>query len=68
MPSNSTKILLLITLVGGILISVSSNSRLEAWIGLEINLISFIPLISNVKNMYNTEFQLNCFAFLVRNK
>jgi len=51
MPSNSTKFLLLITSVGGVLVSVSSNSWLGAWIGLEINLLSFIPLMSNVKNI-----------------
>jgi len=65
MPSNSTKVLLLITLVGGILVSVSSNSWLGAWIGLEINLISFIPLMSNVKNMYNTEASLRYFIVQV---
>jgi len=65
MPSNSTKILLLITLVGGVLVSVSSNSWLGAWIGLEINLISFIPLMSNVKNMYNTEASLKYFIVQV---
>jgi len=65
MPSNSTKILLLITLVRGILVSVSSNSWLGAWIGLEINLISFIPLISNVKNIYNTEASLKYFIVQV---
>ena len=41
MPSNSTKILLLITLVGGVLVTLSSNSWLGTWIGLEMNLISF---------------------------
>lgn len=65
MPSNSTKILLLITLVGGVLVSVSSNSWLGAWIGLEINLISFIPLMSNVKNIYNTEASLKYFIIQV---
>lgn len=65
MPSNSTKILLLTTLVGGTLISVSSNSWLGAWIGLEINLMSFIPLMSNVKNMYNTEASLKYFIVQV---
>nr|WHM51719.1 NADH dehydrogenase subunit 2 [Cornitermes ovatus] len=65
MPSNSTKILLLITLVGGVLVSVSSNSWLGAWIGLEINLMSFIPLMSNVKNMYNTEASLKYFIIQV---
>nr|AIY61633.1 NADH dehydrogenase subunit 2 [Nasutitermes nr. perparvus TB-2014] len=65
MPSNSTKILLLTTLVGGMLVSVSSNSWLGAWIGLEINLMSFIPLMSNVKNMYNTEASLKYFIVQV---
>jgi len=61
MPSNSTKILLIITIVGAILVSVSSNSWLGTWIGLEINLISFIPVTSNVKNTYNTEASLKYF-------
>nr|URH17021.1 NADH dehydrogenase subunit 2 [Pericapritermes sp. H SH-2022a] len=65
MPSNSTKVLLLITLVGGMLVSVSSNSWLGAWMGLEINLMSFIPLMSNVKNMYNTEASLKYFIVQV---
>nr|URH16723.1 NADH dehydrogenase subunit 2 [Dentispicotermes sp. n. 2 SH-2021a] len=65
MPSNSTKVLLLTTLVGGMLVSVSSNSWLGAWIGLEINLMSFIPLMSNVKNMYNTEASLKYFIVQV---
>nr|YP_009350390.1 NADH dehydrogenase subunit 2 [Crepititermes verruculosus]AQP26975.1 NADH dehydrogenase subunit 2 [Crepititermes verruculosus] len=65
MPSNSTKILLLITLVSGVLVSVSSNSWLGAWMGLEINLMSFIPLMSNVKNMYNTEASLKYFIVQV---
>nr|WNL54160.1 NADH dehydrogenase subunit 2 [Microcerotermes sikorae] len=65
MPNNSTKILLLITLVGGMLVSVSSNSWLGAWMGLEINLMSFIPLMSSAKNMYNTEASLKYFIVQV---
>nr|AQP29680.1 NADH dehydrogenase subunit 2 [Coatitermes sp. 2 TB-2017] len=65
MPSNSTKILLMTTLVAGVLVSVSSNSWLGAWMGLEINLMSFIPLMSNVKNMYNTEASLKYFIVQV---
>nr|AQP30023.1 NADH dehydrogenase subunit 2 [Nasutitermes sp. COL2012L08] len=65
MPSNSTKILLMTTLLGGMLVSVSSNSWLGAWMGLEINLMSFIPLMSNVKNMYNTEASLKYFIVQV---
>nr|AMX22822.1 NADH dehydrogenase subunit 2 [Coptotermes testaceus] len=65
MPSNSTKILLLITLVSGMLVSVSSNSWIGAWMGLEVNLMSFIPLMSNIKNMYNTEASLKYFIVQV---
>nr|AQP30598.1 NADH dehydrogenase subunit 2 [Odontotermes sp. C TB-2017] len=65
MPNNPTKILLLTTLVSGVLVSVSSNSWLGAWIGLEINLMSFIPLMSNAKNMYNTEASLKYFIVQV---
>jgi hypothetical protein len=32
----------------------ASNSWLRAWIGLEINLFSFIPIISNNKNIFHT--------------
>nr|QXT44375.1 NADH dehydrogenase subunit 2 [Apicotermes arquieri] len=53
------------TLVTGMLVSVSSNSWLGAWMGLEINLMSFVPLMSNVKNMYNTEASLKYFIVQV---
>lgn len=45
----------------GTLISVSSNSWLSAWIGLEINLLSFIPLIINTNNLISTEASLKYF-------
>nr|YP_010620980.1 NADH dehydrogenase subunit 2 [Periplaneta ceylonica]WAX39363.1 NADH dehydrogenase subunit 2 [Periplaneta ceylonica] len=61
MNNNSTKFLLLTTLMSGLLISVSSNSWLGAWIGLEINLLSFIPLMSNNKNTYTTEASMKYF-------
>nr|WAX39311.1 NADH dehydrogenase subunit 2 [Homalosilpha sp. 1 ZQW-2020] len=61
MTNNSTKILLLSTLMSGMLISISSNSWLGAWIGLEINLLSFIPLMSTNKNMYTTEASMKYF-------
>nr|QAX91142.1 NADH dehydrogenase subunit 2 [Schedorhinotermes medioobscurus] len=65
MPSNPTKILLLTTMVSGVLVSVSSNSWFSAWMGLEVNLMSFIPLMSNIKNMYNTEASLKYFIVQV---
>nr|URX54071.1 NADH dehydrogenase subunit 2 [Neotermes sp. 2 AB-2022a] len=61
MPNNPTKILLSMTLIGGILISISSNSWLGAWMGLEINLMSFIPLMSSQENIYTTEASLKYF-------
>jgi NADH-ubiquinone oxidoreductase chain 2 len=60
-PNNPTKILLSTTLIGGILISISSNSWLGAWIGLEINLMSFIPLISSQENIFTAEASLKYF-------
>nr|URX53163.1 NADH dehydrogenase subunit 2 [Incisitermes rhyzophorae] len=61
MPNNPTKILLSTTLVGGILISISSNSWLGAWMGLEINLMSFIPLMASQDNIFTTEASLKYF-------
>nr|URX53889.1 NADH dehydrogenase subunit 2 [Cryptotermes kirbyi]URX53902.1 NADH dehydrogenase subunit 2 [Cryptotermes kirbyi] len=62
MPNNPTKILLSTTLVGGILISISSNSWLGAWMGLEINLMSFIPLMSSQENIFTAEASLKYFV------
>nr|AVN67711.1 NADH dehydrogenase subunit 2 [Eurycotis decipiens] len=53
--------LLLTTLMSGLLISISSNSWLGAWMGLEINLLSFIPLMSNYKNIFTTEASMKYF-------
>nr|YP_009561694.1 NADH dehydrogenase subunit 2 [Hydrillodes lentalis]QAT19934.1 NADH dehydrogenase subunit 2 [Hydrillodes lentalis] len=48
-------------LIFSTLISISSNSWLGCWIGLEINLLSFIPLISNSNNLLSTEASLKYF-------
>nr|UOU85344.1 NADH dehydrogenase subunit 2 [Pollenia vagabunda] len=60
MFNNSSKILFFSTLVMGTLISISANSWLSAWMGLEINLLSFIPLMSDNKLM-STEASLKYF-------
>lgn len=49
------------TLIFGTLITISSNSWLGAWIGLEINLLSFIPLINDVNNLKSSEASLKYF-------
>lgn len=51
-----------IILICGSLITISSNSWLRAWIGLEINLLSFIPLINDSKkNLISSESSLKYF-------
>lgn len=61
MIKSSSNLLFLITLIIGTLISISSNSWLGVWIGLEINLLSFIPLISDNKNLISNESSLKYF-------
>nr|APT41503.1 NADH dehydrogenase subunit 2 [Nyssomyia flaviscutellata] len=58
---NPSKILFFMTLILGILISISSNSWLGIWMGLEINLLSFIPLMMDEMNIYSSEASLKYF-------
>nr|QYC36460.1 NADH deshydrogenase subunit 2 [Illiberis ulmivora] len=59
--NNSNKMFFLFILFFSTLISISTNSWFGCWIGLEINLISFIPLISNSKNIMSSEASLKYF-------
>nr|UHA55353.1 NADH dehydrogenase subunit 2 [Kennelia xylinana] len=58
---NSNKMFFFFILFFSTLISISSNSWFGCWIGLEINLLSFIPLISNSKNLFSSEASLKYF-------
>nr|YP_008964997.1 NADH dehydrogenase subunit 2 [Mythimna separata]AHB34923.1 NADH dehydrogenase subunit 2 [Mythimna separata]AIW58401.1 NADH dehydrogenase subunit 2 [Mythimna separata]CDK36487.1 NADH dehydrogenase subunit 2 [Mythimna separata] len=58
---NSNKMFFFFMLFFSTLISISSNSWFGCWIGLEINLLSFIPLISNSNNLLSTEASLKYF-------
>nr|YP_010271066.1 NADH dehydrogenase subunit 2 [Neptis raddei]UJY98833.1 NADH dehydrogenase subunit 2 [Neptis raddei]UZS91065.1 NADH dehydrogenase subunit 2 [Neptis raddei] len=58
---NSNKMLFLFILFFSTLISISANSWLGCWIGLEINLLSFIPLMSSPNNLLNSETSLKYF-------
>nr|UDP55631.1 NADH dehydrogenase subunit 2 [Scatella tenuicosta] len=60
MLNNSSKIMFILILISGTLITISSNSWLGAWMGLEINLLSFIPLMSD-DNLMSTEASLKYF-------
>nr|YP_010946336.1 NADH dehydrogenase subunit 2 [Anaplectoidea varia]WGO57054.1 NADH dehydrogenase subunit 2 [Anaplectoidea varia] len=61
MTNNSTKILFMMTLISGVIITISSNSWLGAWMGLEINLLSFIPIMYNNNNTLSAEASLKYF-------
>nr|QXG19256.1 NADH dehydrogenase subunit 2 [Drosophila heteroneura] len=61
MFNNSSKILFTTMMIIGTLITVTSNSWLGAWMGLEINLLSFIPLMSDNNNFKSTEASLKYF-------
>nr|YP_010282291.1 NADH dehydrogenase subunit 2 [Layahima valida]UHA57005.1 NADH dehydrogenase subunit 2 [Layahima valida]UHM24954.1 NADH dehydrogenase subunit 2 [Layahima valida] len=61
MYNNLTNFLFTLILMLGSIISISSNSWLGAWMGLEINLLSFIPLLTNLKNLTSTESSLKYF-------
>nr|YP_009554121.1 NADH dehydrogenase subunit 2 [Bitias brevis]QBA19632.1 NADH dehydrogenase subunit 2 [Bitias brevis] len=55
------RLLFTITLLTGALIALSSSSWFTAWMGLELNLLSFIPLISSKSNLYSSEAALKYF-------
>nr|QIV24822.1 NADH dehydrogenase subunit 2 [Archetypus frenchi] len=55
------KIMFLCSLIIGSLIAVSSYSWLSMWIGLEINLLSIIPLLSDSNSLYPSESALKYF-------
>nr|YP_009743797.1 NADH dehydrogenase subunit 2 [Ambulyx dohertyi]QIE12558.1 NADH dehydrogenase subunit 2 [Ambulyx dohertyi] len=58
---NSNKMFFLFFLFFSTMISISANSWFGCWIGLEINLLSFIPLISNSNNLLSSEASLKYF-------
>nr|YP_003204864.1 NADH dehydrogenase subunit 2 [Rhopaea magnicornis]ACO92564.1 NADH dehydrogenase subunit 2 [Rhopaea magnicornis] len=55
------KILFTISLMIGTLITISSYSWMGMWLGLEINLLSIIPLMSSTENMMASEAALKYF-------
>nr|YP_010730025.1 NADH dehydrogenase subunit 2 [Leptopsylla segnis]WEF75065.1 NADH dehydrogenase subunit 2 [Leptopsylla segnis] len=61
MFNNSSKLLFIFMLIFSTFICISSNSWLGAWIGLEMNLLSFIPLMNNNKNLMSNEASLKYF-------
>nr|AYR05248.1 NADH dehydrogenase subunit 2 [Harpalinae sp. 2 ACP-2013] len=58
---NIYKLIFLLTLIMGTMISISSYTWLGTWMGLEINLLSFIPLLKSKNNSYSTESSIKYF-------
>nr|AWV84407.1 NADH dehydrogenase subunit 2 [Tettigades major] len=61
MKNNSSIFLFYIFLFLGILISVSSNNWLSCWLGIEINLISFLPIMTDSSSIYSSESMIKYF-------
>nr|YP_009918961.1 NADH dehydrogenase subunit 2 [Potamophylax latipennis]QMP96541.1 NADH dehydrogenase subunit 2 [Potamophylax latipennis] len=58
---NSTKILFLSLMMTSTIFSVSSLSMINIWMGMEVNLISFIPLMINKNNNFSSESMMSYF-------
>nr|YP_009485669.1 NADH dehydrogenase subunit 2 [Saldula burmanica]AVZ00805.1 NADH dehydrogenase subunit 2 [Saldula burmanica] len=55
MLKNTSKMLFLIMLMMSTMIVISSNNWMSMWMGMEMNLMSFIPLMSKNKNNFSSE-------------
>nr|AWV83393.1 NADH dehydrogenase subunit 2 [Yezoterpnosia vacua] len=61
MKNNSSNMLFLTFMLIGIVISISSNNWLGCWMGIEINLISFLPIMINSVSVYSSESMMKYF-------
>nr|YP_010586368.1 NADH dehydrogenase subunit 2 [Molanna truncata]UZZ44156.1 NADH dehydrogenase subunit 2 [Molanna truncata] len=61
MNMNPHKFMYLSILMMSTLFSISTNSWINMWIGMEINLISFIPLMLNTSNSLTSESMMKYF-------
>nr|ALO77090.1 NADH deshydrogenase subunit 2 [Paramarygmus sp. PAR01] len=55
------KMIFFYSMIMGTMITISSYSWMAMWMGLEINLLSIIPLFSNTKNMMSSESSMKYF-------
>nr|ALO76441.1 NADH deshydrogenase subunit 2 [Impressosora (Neoeutrapela) sp. EUT01] len=55
------KLIFINTMIMGTIISISAYSWFSMWMGLEINMLSIIPLLSNQKNIYSSESSMKYF-------
>nr|AWV84459.1 NADH dehydrogenase subunit 2 [Graptopsaltria nigrofuscata] len=62
MKNNSSNMLFLTFMLIGIIISISSNNWLGCWMGIEINMISFLPIMMNSMSVYSSESMIKYFV------
>nr|YP_010987598.1 NADH dehydrogenase subunit 2 [Ochthephilus vulgaris]WON66017.1 NADH dehydrogenase subunit 2 [Ochthephilus vulgaris] len=55
------KLIFSTSLIISVMITISSNSWLGMWLGLEINMLSIIPMMNNINNVYSTEASIKYF-------
>nr|AYW52375.1 NADH dehydrogenase subunit 2 [Nitidulidae sp. 1 ACP-2013] len=55
------KVLFFMSMIFGTLLAISSFSWFSMWMGLEINLLSIIPLMNSTKNVYPSESSIKYF-------
>nr|AWV83445.1 NADH dehydrogenase subunit 2 [Kikihia muta] len=61
MKNNSSYMLYMIFLILGIMISISSNNWLGCWMGIEMNMVSFLPMMANKMSIYASESMIKYF-------
>nr|AWV83458.1 NADH dehydrogenase subunit 2 [Kikihia ochrina] len=61
MKNNSSYMLYMIFLMLGIMISISSNNWLGCWMGIEMNMVSFLPMMANKMSIYSSESMIKYF-------
>nr|YP_008144675.1 NADH dehydrogenase subunit 2 [Ischnura pumilio]AGO19353.1 NADH dehydrogenase subunit 2 [Ischnura pumilio] len=61
MKMNLSTLMFMSSLITGTLITISSSSWMMMWIGLEMNLMSFIPLMNMNKTPYESEASMKYF-------
>nr|AWV84329.1 NADH dehydrogenase subunit 2 [Chonosia atrodorsalis] len=61
MKNNSSVYLFYTFMLTGILVSISSGNWLSCWMGVEINLISFLPIMMDSSSVYTSESMIKYF-------
>ncbi|YP_009370122.1 NADH dehydrogenase subunit 2 (mitochondrion) [Macrosteles quadrilineatus] len=61
MNMNSTMMILLNVMMIGVIMTASSNNWISMWMGIEMSMVSFIPMITNYNNQMSSESMMKYF-------